>query len=1259
MRFNILKTKVFLTVFAVIVSITAVGRLYAQTDVSEITGTVADVQGAAVAGATVTLISQEKGFRRTAQTTDNGTYSFQGIPPGTYNIEVEKSGFKKSVQTNVQAPIASSVKADFALVIGDVSEIVTVTGDTIDSIVNTQDASIGNTFQPIQIQQLPTDSRNIAGLLSLQPGVTREGYVNGGRSDQANITLDGVDVNDQQLGTAFFSVLRATAESVEEFRVTTTNANADQGRSSGAQISLLTRSGSNNFRGALFWLPRRTAGSANNFFNNRAGRYIATDPQVVAGFAEIGDERSERPNINRDVFGGAIGGPILKDKLFFFYSYEGWRQNIEVPTTSIVPLASLGQGILRLRESNGNVVSVSPTQFNTFFPTARQNPAAIAVLAAAAARYPANDPSAGDGLNTSGFRFNAPTTYEQNTHVLRLDWTINNNQQLFVRGNKQHDVSVNAPAFPDTPPASDWDHNTGVAVGHTWTIGSNKVNVFRYGLTRQAYTRGGDAAENAISFRFVYSPLNFNYSLSRITPVQNFTDDFTWTIGNHTLQFGGNIRTIRNQRSDSSPAYDQAVINPSYYSGSGRSLLNPLVRTNNNPNGFVIANTNLDYQSAVAALIGRYSQYTANYNYDLEGNLLPVGTAIERNFATEEYDAYVQDSWKIRSNLTLNMGLRYSLSRPVYETGGYQIRPNIPLGDYFDRRLEGASRGTPYNEILNFELAGPKNDAPGFYSLDKNNFQPRISAAWSPNFKSGFLGKLFGENNESVFRGGFAMTNDYFGQQLAVTFNGLGTLGFLTSDTIAPNSFNVTTSLAPLFTGFGQQINNLPGMSPLANRFQTPADEDTRIELSLDSTLVSPVNYSWNATYGRKLPKGLYIEASYVGRKARNLLVQRDIMALNNLVDPISGMDWYTAAGMLYDAYYSGTPTSSLAPIPYFENLFPGLNTSLGPVFGLGAQPNSTRAAYSIHNNYAFGDWTYLQLLLDDDFNNSRWSNLFYQPQYGAFTAFSTVGKSDYHGGSLSVRQRLGEGLLFDFNYTFSKSMDDASGLQTSGAYGSAFILNAIRQQDSYSVSDFDTRHVINANGIWQLPFGKGRKYFSDLNPIADGLLGGWQIGGIFRWNSGLPFSNLIDLSGWATNWQIRSRAVRTAPIQTSPNRGENGEDANIFSDLTRLTNSVRPPRPGETGDRNVFRGNPFSQLDMNLGKTFNMPWNENHKLQFRWEVFNVFNKQYLDEGSLSAFSIVPADPFGAPASLSNNTGEFTDIKGIPRRMQFVLRYSF
>jgi hypothetical protein len=236
--------------------------------------------------------------------------------------------------------------------------------------------------------------------------------------------------------------------------------------------------------------------------------------------------------------------------------------------------------------------------------------------------------------------------------------------------------------------------------------------------------------------------------------------------------------------------------------------------------------------------------------------------------------------------------------------------------------------------------------------------------------------------------------------------------------------------------------------------------------------------------------------------------------------------------------------------------------------------------------------------------------------------------------------------------------MDDASGLQTSSTYGSALILNPLRQQDSYAPSDFDVRHTINANAIWQIPIGRDRRFFGGMNRWADAVVGGWQLAGIYRWNTGLPFSNLIDLAGWATNWQIRSRAVRTRPIQTSITRGENGQPPNAFSNLDDLINSVRPPRPGETGDRNVFRGPGFSTLDMSLSKVFTMPWSENHRLQFRWEVFNVFNRQYFSNASISAFSITPDIPL-SNSQLTSGTGVFTDIQGAPRRMQFGLRYSF
>nr|MDQ3322679.1 hypothetical protein [Acidobacteriota bacterium] len=564
------------------------------------------------------------------------------------------------------------------------------------------------------------------------------------------------------------------------------------------------------------------------------------------------------------------------------------------------------------------------------------------------------------------------------------------------------------------------------------------------------------------------------------------------------------------------------------------------------------------------------------------------------------------------------------------------------------------AQGVPFNELLQFELAGPKNDANGFYGLDKNNFQPRLAAAWSPDFKGGFLRTLFGEAGTSTIRGGFAITNDFFGQQLAVTFNGLSTLGFTTENTISANTFNTSTNPAPRFTGFGQTIRSLPGVPPI-DRFMTPADEAQRIESSLDATLVSPTHYSWNLSYGRQLPKGMYVEASYVGRKARNLLATRDIMALNNLVDSKSGVDWYTAAGLLADLRDRNTPVGSVAPIPYFENIFPGLGANLLGDSSLSA----TQAAYTLVAREGAGgfdilDWTFVQLLLDDE-STPLGRNIFFHPQYAAFSAFSTVARSDYNGLSFTLRQRLGQVLTYDVNYTLSKSMDDASGLQTATTYGSAFILNPLRQEDSYAVSDFDVRHVVNANFIFQVPFGKDRKFFSNLNSVADAFLGGWQMTGIYRWNSGLPISAPFEAAQWATNWNAQSNGFRTGAIETRIDRNTQ----NLFADPAAAYKSFRNARAGETGERNVFRGSGYSSLDLGLSKSFKMPYGEDHKLQVRWEVFNVFNYQHFaaENFTRSTFGL-GQDPQLSAAS--PDFGKlFNSIQGDPRQMQFGLRYSF
>lgn len=1291
MTFTVLRTRALMLLAMMLLSALFFADAAAQSGTTGIGGTVSDQNGAAVAGATINLLNRDNGFSRTVTSGEDGKFSFPGIPPATYQLEVTAPNFKKLVNSSVRALVDSPLNLELKLEPGDVSAVVDVTSNTIESVVNTQDASLGNNFVPQQISQLPTDLRRVADLLTLQPGVTREGYVAGGRSDQANILLDGVDINDQQTGgrslqfqTSQDTVLRATAESVEEFRITTTNANANQGRSSGAQISLITKSGTNNWRGSLFYFYRPTAFSANSFFNNAAGRYTADDQAVIDGLANAGDERAPRPSLARDVFGGAIGGPIIKDKFFFFYTYEGQRQQEGVSVVRVVPLPHLGQGQIRFSGTgpscvNGSCVVGLAELNNTIYPQVGINPLALSALAGAASRYAANDTSVGDGVNTGGFRFNSPTTTEENTHIARLDYKINSRQSLYFRFNHQGDVLSGTSQFPDTPATTLWDHPYGFVVGHDWAISGNKVNNFRYGLTRQAFSTQGDSNESAITFRFVYEPRAFVRTLSRITPTQNITDDFTWIKGNHMWQFGGNVRIIRNERVDFANAFDDAVTNPSFYNLSGAVVTNQFTAA-----GYTIDDGDINtVQSAATALIGRFSQYSGNFTFDIDGSVVDPGTPTRRNFATEEYDAYVQDVWKPFRNLTLTLGLRYSASRPVYEKNGFQVVPTERLGDFFERRKAAAERGVALNDLIAFEKAGPANHGQGFYSMDWNNWQPRLAAAWSPNFKNKILRGIFGGENKSVFRGGFAVTNDHFGGQLAVSFDGLSSIGFTSSTTIAANTYDVTNCgvpntpayrCAPLFTGFNQNIRNLPGIPAPAQRFETEVTPEClsgmewcpqRIESSLDGTIKTPTHYQWNVSWGRQLPKGMYFEASYIGRKARNLLAAYDIMALNNLKDS-SGTDWYTAAGMVHDLRAANVPFDSPSVnIPYFNNIFGAgmparVRTIIEREFGFDdptfatLNPTQTVLYLAGRDGYDILDWTFIQLILDDAGNTP---NLFFHPQYAAFSSFTSVAKSDYHGATFSLRQRLGETLSYDINYTWAKSFDNASGLQTGTSYGSQFILNALRPEDNYAVSDFDIRHSLNANFIFQLPVGKGKTYFSGMNSFTDALLGGWQLAGILRFNTGLPLSVPFDAAQWATNWNAQSSGTRIRPLQISIDR----DTQNAFADPQAAFNSFRNARPGETGERNALRLSGYSTLDLGLSKSFNMPWKEGHKLQFRWEVINVTNVQYFDvtgdDLTRSSYGL-PQDP--ETGSASGDFGQiFSTIQGTPRRMQFGVRYSF
>jgi Carboxypeptidase regulatory-like domain/TonB dependent receptor len=1238
---------------------------FAQGGTSAVRGTVKDPQGNLVAGANVKLVNVTTNAERTTTSSSDGLFSFEAVQVGDYRIEVEASGFKKGVVTDIHALIAKAVTVDVPLEIGDISQSVTVSTSSAELLVNREDATLGSNFVNKQITQLPLEARNVPNLLTLQTAATRDGYVAGARADQSNITLDGVDINEAQtnsivsntsdpadatsvsnLDPTNSTVLRLNADAIEEFRVQTTNPNANQGRSAGAQVSLVTKSGSNEWHGTGFEFYRTKAFTANDFFSNAAG--------------------IERPSLIRHTFGGSLGGPIMKDRAFFFYSFEGDRITRAVSVARVVPLANLGQGQVRYRTPAGVLSTLSSADITSIFPAMGVNPLAINVLREAASKYPANDTTLGDGLNTGGFRFNAAIPVERNSHAAKFDFNLTDKQQAFLRTNIIHDQITRTRQFPDTPAPTIWSHPIGIAAGHTWTLTNNVINTFRYGFTREAFSDQGDSADNNISFRFVFQPRLFSRTVDRVTPVHNFTDDVSWVKENHSLGFGTNMRFIKNRRTSLNGAFDSAITNPSFFSGGGSSISNAIGAVFPLQGSSVIS-----VQNAVTAIIGRYSQYSGNFIFDRDGNLTQPGTPSAREFTTNEYDLYGQDSWKITPNLTLTYGLRYTISTPVTETQGFEVRTDLSLSEVFERRKQAALVGQNFADPLTLVLSGKANNADPLYDYDKNNFQPRVAIAWSPSFGDNFLGKIFGKNHQSVFRGGFGITNDYYGQQLAVSFDLNNTLGFSSSDTIAANTFNLTTRPAPLFTGFGQAIRTLPRITipgsisfPRTQPFDTdPAFQSARIESSMDSALVAPINYSWNFTYERELPKGFVVQTSYIGRMARDLIASRDVMALNNLVDPKSGMDWYTAASMLEDFRRAGTPISQIPNIAWFTNMLPtNIAQQMDDIyFGncCGVFPThnltQTQAVYAVALNFYGNDWTDTQDVIEDGLGR----NIFFHPQYGALSAFSSIAKSNYHAGTLSIRERLGRSLTWDFNYTLSHSMDDASGLQTSGAFGGAFILNPLRQEDSFANSDFDVRHIINANAVWELPFGRGRQFFNGAGKVANAVIGGWQMSGIFRWNSGLPMFSPYDDARWATNWNAQSSGTRIRPVESCPVQG-----GKLFGAcLLEAYKSWRGAYPGETGDRNVLRMPGYVNLDMGVAKSFDMPWSETQKLQIRFEVFNLTNTQRMGtiDTSRSGFGLqLDPDQITSVSDIPPNWSNFiSPIQGQPRVMQVGARFTF
>lgn len=1206
-------------------------------------GTVTDPNAAAVAGATATLTNVSTGLARTTKSDANGHFQFSQLPPGTYRLQIEQPGFKTvevaNIELLVNTPATQNVQFSE---IGGVGEVVTV----VDEVgINKIDATIGNAINETQIRQLPLEGRNPVGLLSLQPGVVstgiendpRNGSVNGGRGDQANVTLDGVDVNAQQTAEAFNSVVPVTIDSVQEFRVVTTNPNASMGRSSGAQVGLVTKSGSNRLSGSLYEFHRNTIFTANDFFNNRSGL--------------------DRPRLLRNVFGGSLGGPIKKNRSFFFGTYEGRRDASDFTAVrSNIPTAALASGTLIYEAASNDARAVQcpgdPTRNCGVLTPAdlkRLDPLGLGVspdILDLFQAYPqGNDPaiSRDRGLSFIGLRFNAPKSVKRNAYIARFDFDITGSGKhlLYWRGSLQNNKEdIAAPDLPGQPAQLLLNNSKGYALSYTALLSSTLVNDFRLGFSRQGVETTGLLGPALTVRNFDFQNVNRRGVVNKI-PVYNIVDDISSTHGTHTLQAGFNFRFIRNQRSSFTKSFPIYAVDPFQMSGNGFVLGNQL--GSGTFGNFPVPANATNFVSAASYLLGILTQVRASLNFDKAGAALPFGEAINREFAANEYELYVQDSWRAKSNLTLSLGLRYSYYGVPYETNGLQMQSSVDFSQYFDQRARNAAQGIPSNlsSLLTFDLAGPANGRPGFYEKDLNNFGPRFSFAYSPAFKSGLLGSIFGGPDASSLRGGYSLVYDRIGGAFIVDADISGAFG-LVSDTVSPfNQFSFgfpgARPPAPRFTGIG----SLPAVGtlaplPTAGIPNTPLANFSGRGFGIDQAIRTPYSQSWNLSFSRQLPAKVTMEMAYVARVGHGLLSKYDIAAPLNLRDPASGTDYFSVFNQYFALKTSG---GSLAgSIPYVENIFPGLANKFIP--GTASQ-----------NFFAFVDAfgpSPIDLLWDLDLldQTAKFGPFsFMQQQFQSLPIWRSLASSSYHSFQLIFRKRFSHGLQFDLNYTFSKSIDSASDLENSGRLGGQ-IPDAFNPRNSLAVSNFDIPHQLNANWVAELPVGKGKRLLGNAPSWLEHALGGWQLSGILRYQSGFPLS--VDNGfHFPVNFFLTGPATMVSPVNTQVDMSASG-GPNLFANPATALNSFDFTAAGSSGSRNVLRGPRFFTLDMGVSKRFTMPWSEKQHLQIRWEAFNVTNTPNFSGISLS---LDDRANFGKIVSTTGDSSR--------RIMQVGLRYDF
>ncbi len=1203
--------KTYLRLLALLFALSFALALSAQ-DTASITGVVTDTSGAVVPGVQVTLSNSATGVKYQAVTNAEGSFTINEARPGPgYTATFSHAGFQSTSVTGIYLNVSATRNQNVQLTVGNVVQTVAVSAANQDVTVDTSDATVGNNFQVQFLNELPIANRDSpAALFTQQPGVTLDGAVTGARVDQDNVTLDGLDVNDNETGNFGAIVANAPVDSVQEFRGTTAGELASAGEGGGGQYELVTRGGTNQFHGSLVEYHRDTDLEANNWFNNNSG---------VA-----------RPPLIRNQFGGNFGGPILKNKLFFFFDYNGRRDTLSNLVERTVPMDGFRNGAIaycnNTSPANGCIQSsLSSAQ------VAAHDPSGIGfdqdMLTFVDKRYPvANDLSgaAGDTINTAGFRFNAPFPYTEDDYVARIDYNLNNTMKVFAVG---HDARTNStqaaiqfPGDPQTYPFIDKSYSW--VVGHSWTIGPNMLNQAEGGLTFENYnfpntynppgvnqfqTFGGNGSGGAILSSPYARAIN---AQSRTFPIPVVKDDFSWQKGRHSLTLGGTFKW-ETPHNNTILDYNSPTVGLGGY-------INGLTAAQR-PSDIGGGNATALYDSAFALALAPYTAVSATYNYDAQGNPVPQGTGAIRDYRYYETELYVGDTWKVTPSLTLSYGLRWQNYTVPYETHGLESvdQMGTPGGalssvdqttfdNYFGQRIAQSAAGISGNlsvPLFDYVLGGKANHAPGLYHTDDKDFAPRVAFAWSPSF-----------DRKSVFNGGGGIVYDHtvvnailyqqtqfsyvfeagVGQPLGVPNNTAATLQqdqrFTTigSPPAPPAAPAITKPFYPYVTGSGA------GATP-----NGLANGDAFNEM-IDPTFKTPYSIQFNLGWQHQFPQGYILKTAYVGRLGRRLMAQADTSQLIDFPDKASGQLYSQAFANMSKQLRAGVATTAVTAQPWYEDVLPpGLGASIGYANNTALVADNTQP-YGIRGDFA-----------DDTFLLAAFGilppNVGMDSQFDENTMYTNKGFSTYNGLLTTLHKNFGYGLQFDLNYTWSHSIDNVSVTANTVAYGGyGFICDALRPRECRGNSDFDVANYLSGNFIYDLPFGHGRSFGAAIPTWANEIVGGWIVSGLPSWHTGNAY--FAGANAFVAGYANNAPAILTGPIDDMKAKlhGGNGQPLVAYSNLTAASADFTGPLGFEIGSRNNLRGPGYFDMDLGLGKTF--PLWERVSLKFRGDAFDTFN---------------------------------------------------